>query len=787
MKAILAALLAALALAGCHGSSERGASGGELPPRFAAELSRTSHGVVHVKAADFAGIGYGLAFAFAQDNICMLADSLLTVRGERSRYFGPDAHATAPRNGEYGAALDFIDLRNEDSDFFFKAYLDLEQLRAGYAAGAPEIRQLLAGYAAGYNRYLRDNATRLPMACHDAPWVKPISVDDLYLMVAEKALHGSGEVFAASIVAAAQDLGNQSALPPAPRLAAPAASTPMPTAALPAPDLKASNALAVGRDYSANGAGMLLANPHYPWTSTDRFYQVHLTVPGQYDVMGVSLAGLPIVVIGFNKDVAWTHTVSKSVHFTTFALKPMADDTSHRQYQIDGVTQALVARTATIDVLQPDGRVLQKRKAFYFSQYGAVMAAPGGQLMVLGDANRNNTRLLQQWLAMGKADSVQSLKTQLDRIVGLPWINTVAADRYGQVLYADASVVPHVLPEQFASDCLLQADLLTFDGSRSACTWGSDGDAPPGIFGASHAPSMLRTDYVANSNDSYWLTNARQLLTGPPPSGFSPLYGPIDVAQHLRTRAGFIQIEEMLARKSRLVLDDLQTLVFADRIYAAELILPELLPACLGTSDVLLAQACSVLAAWDRKANLDSRGAVLFREFWNSAALLPNKWALPFDATDPLHTPRGIAPAALPAMLESLRAAALKLQGLGVPLDGRLGDYQGETRNGVRVPIHGAIGDIDGSYNSIHMASPLESTGYNNVAWGSSYIQLVTFVPEGPVARGLLIYGQSTDPRSPYYADQLPLYSNKEIPTLPFSANAITADPAFQWLVLSEP
>ena len=46
--------------------------------------------------ASFRGLGYGLAYAYAQDNVCMFADSLLTVRGERSQFFGADAHATRP-------------------------------------------------------------------------------------------------------------------------------------------------------------------------------------------------------------------------------------------------------------------------------------------------------------------------------------------------------------------------------------------------------------------------------------------------------------------------------------------------------------------------------------------------------------------------------------------------------------------------------------------------------------------------------------------------------------------
>lgn len=367
MKAQLLAACAAIFLTACSG---KGSNGGMPAPQYAAEITRTSYGVAHIQAKDFAGVGYGLAYSFAEDNICMLADSFLTVRGERSRYFGPDARATKPLNGEYGAALDFMDLRNEDSDFFFKGYLDIEKLRAGYAAGSSEIQQLLRGYAAGYNRYLRDHGARLPEACRNAAWVKPIGMDDVMLLIAEKVLHATGEVFAAEIVAAARDVsGNVTlALQKGPLDAAPSSAPFL----RPSQGEMASNALAIGKEASSNGRGILLGNPHYPWTSTDRFYQLHVTVPGIYDAMGVSLGGLPLVVIGFNKDLAWTHTVTKAVHFTTFRLA--RDGSDPMRYVIDGVPQWLESRTAAIDVLQPDGSLLKKSKAFYFSKLGAVMA-----------------------------------------------------------------------------------------------------------------------------------------------------------------------------------------------------------------------------------------------------------------------------------------------------------------------------------------------------------------------------------------------------------------------------
>jgi len=247
---------------------------------------------------------------------------------------------------------------------------------------------------------------------------------------------------------------------------------------------------------------------------------------------------------------------------------------------------------------------------------------------VLADPNRNNTRMVDQWIGLGSSASVQEMKASLDNVVGRPWVNTIATDRAGSTLYADASVVPRVGGDKFASDCLLVPPLLMFDGSRSACAWGQDAGALAGIYSPANGPWVILTDYVGNSNDSYWLTNPRALSLGPAPLGFSPLYGRTGVEQTLRTRMGFRQLDEMIAQRKKLQLVDLQELMFANRVYAAELILPQLLPLCVATAattDTALTPACNAPAAWDRRANLDSRGAVLFREFWNSATTIPGR------------------------------------------------------------------------------------------------------------------------------------------------------------------
>ncbi|QOY96832.1 acylase [Massilia sp. UMI-21] len=759
-------------------------------PHIKVDVARTTHGVPHVRATDFRSLGYGLAYAYAQDNVCMFADSVLTVRGERARFFGADARPRQRTGDEYGGGSGFMDLKNEDSDFFFKGYVDLDRLRADYAAGPAEPRQLLDGFAQGYNRYLKDHAGKLPAACAGAKWVKPISFDDMVLVVAEKALHASGQVFAADFVAGGRTPGETVRL-------AKLAPRKLDTRSLVAQleHLKrqgiGSNALAIGKEASSNGRGLLLGNPHFPWTTTDRFYQAHLTVPGRYDAMGVIIGGVPAVVIGFNRDVAWSHTVTTAYHFTTFRLALDAGDPTGTTYLYDGKRRKMTSKTVTVESVQPDGSVRQRSKTFYFSHQGAVIVRPEAGMdwsstaaFVLADPNRNNARMLEQWLGIGRAGSVRELKASIDKVVGLPWVNTIAADRAGNTLYADASVVPHMNTDKFINGCLLLEAALLFDGSRSSCGLGQDQGAPQGIYGPNNAPWMMRTDYVGNSNDSYWLTNPKALLTGPAPFGYSPLYGSVGVEQSLRTRLGFRQLEELLAQKRTLALADMQALAFSNRVHAAELVLPELLTACAGASDALVRQACTTLQAWDRRADVDSRGAVLFREFWSIASAIPDKWATPFDPADPVHTPQGVAPAAMPAMVAALRSAADKLQSLGVPFDGRLGDYQVEPRNGVRIPLHGGNGDEEGSYSSLTMATPLGSTGYVGVVWGQSYIQTVGFDAHGPVAQAVLTYGQSTDPKSPWYADQTAAYSRKEWPVLPFTQQKIKADPHYATMTL---
>src|SRR5439155_14035342 len=77
-----------------------------------AVIRRSAHGIPHIISRTWEGIGYGYGYAFAQDDICPMADDYVTVRAQRSRFFGPDATYAQRGNGTTP--------NNLNSDFFFQ-------------------------------------------------------------------------------------------------------------------------------------------------------------------------------------------------------------------------------------------------------------------------------------------------------------------------------------------------------------------------------------------------------------------------------------------------------------------------------------------------------------------------------------------------------------------------------------------------------------------------------------------------------------------------------------------
>lgn len=99
--------------------------------RYSAQIRRTEYGIPHVTAKDYGSLGYGYGYAFAQDNLCVMASWVVTLRGERSRYFGPRAASDDPIQPDDGQA------DNLTSDIYYKGLRESGVLRRTLARPAP--------------------------------------------------------------------------------------------------------------------------------------------------------------------------------------------------------------------------------------------------------------------------------------------------------------------------------------------------------------------------------------------------------------------------------------------------------------------------------------------------------------------------------------------------------------------------------------------------------------------------------------------------------------------------
>ena len=161
---------------------------------------------------------------------------------------------------------------------------------------------------------------------------------------------------------------------------------------------------------------------------------------------------------------------------------------------------------------------------------------------------------------------------------------------------------------------------------------------------------------------------------------------------------------------------------------------------------------------------------------------------MPFDPADPVNTPRGLNvgnAAIVTRVMGDLAQTVKYFADNGIPLDRPWGQVHFDTRNSEAIPIHGGSG-VSGVYNAITPSSLIPGVGFTPILGGSSYIQSVTFGPNGPDARAVLTYSQSTDPANPNYADMTKLYSDYGWVTLPFSQGDIRRDPNLKVLLLTE-
>lgn len=810
-------LLGCLILAGCQENN----SEPDPARHYDVTLTYTEQGVPHIKANDYASLGFGAGYAHAEENLCTLSEQIMKLRGEKSRWLGA---------GEQQ--------RNLLSDVGYRS-LDLPaQAAALYGKLAPDARDLVEGYVAGFNHSLagRTSPADYPSPCRGAEWVEPITPVQLLAYHLDLAQLASGRSFI-SAMASAQP---------------PATAGAQGRAALPAPALDpvslltsegiGSNGWALGADRSSNANSLLLGNPHFPWDGELRFFEQHLQIPGKLNVTGATMMGFPAILIGFNEQLGWTHTVSQSKRFTLYQLT--LDPANPLRYRYGDQWREMSQKEITVQVRQADGSLQPHVQTLYASHFGPMvnlaslsptLGWTSSSAVSFRDANAGNYKMLEQWLAMARAQSTPAFFEALAEHQGVPWVNTLLIDKTGQASYVDATQVPRLGAKAEAwwraASQTPQLAPIWLDGEGSVLLPGNDPDfewvdsgqtRAPGLVPLSQAPRQTRSDYVYNANSSHWLTNLAAPL-----EGYSILYGPEQTVRSPRTRynAQLISTPDAMGLTGsdrRFTLQSLQrVLTHNGSLFARELREP-LLARCqahpqiqLTSGPLDLTPSCNALANWDGEYQLESRGAHLMREWLTAFRTSGHRdikdalFAIPFDPAHGATTPRGLAPWSGapdedPALL-ALAQAQQRLQAAGIAPDAELGALQFVQKAAGLTPIALPGGNsFEGLFNMVQTNLPSRSSSdLANIVtgkavagttlrsldddgdgqpelryranYGSSFVLALQFDDAGPKAERFLSYGQSHDPESPHFTDQTELFARQQWQPMRFTEQEIAA------------
>jgi len=752
-------------------------------------LTRTTGGVANVSGGSFADVGFGIGYAQAQDDTCLLAETFLTVDGERSAFFGPEKTFT----NEFEGGAVFTNLY---SDLYWTSVRQNQTvsslLRLPYPQGpSTESREVVKGYAAGYNAYLKHiggSAGISNPACKGAAWVKPIKARDVWLRIYQV------DDLAGNSALGPEAEANPAYGPPAPlakkatraHRASAGIKTLNELAQIGHSDLVGSNGLAVGGEDSVNGGGVVLSNPHFPWRGSERLWEMNVEVPGRYHATGAGILGLPGINIGHNQNVAWTHTVA-TTDTLKFEFLPAA---ASGKYYWKGKTENIKKRTVTVQALE-HGELVPHSGTLYYSKYGPVFWE-GALAIAVADANATNLRGPDQWFAISKAENASQVIEAERTIQGVPWVNTIGADDKGNAFYTEISVASDLTKAFVSGPCNLSpGSLIGPYIDDAACEPPeSAGAITPGILAGNEEPALVRRDYVENSNNSFWLANANAPLTG-----FSPALGGEAQNPGMRAQTGIDMVAQRMGTNNGGVPTDgisstpgftaetMQDSWTKFRALPAERALPGLREICQnavsedgGVIDgVDVSGACPVLNAYSGNATLDDRGAWLFQEWFERA---PNGaagfWVHPWTVSDPVYTPNTLN-TSLQGSREALASAVSSMEARGLPLDADMREVQHAPKAGAP-PLPGCS-DGGNCYAAIGGTFPTPTSTQTEVTGGTGFVAFTELQSgQDPLSKALLAYSQSEDPTSPYYEDQTQRLSKNEWITLPWTPASVAED-----------
>jgi penicillin amidase len=339
-----------------------------------------------------------------------------------------------------------------------------------------------------------------------------------------------------------------------------------------------SNNWAVAPARTRNGAALLAGDPHLDLTLPSIWYEAHLVVPNALDEYGVTIPGLPAIVIGFTRDVAWSFTNVEADLIDRWG-ETVDDSVRPTRYRLDGAWVPL-----------------EIRAELYLGPTGDTIAVDTLRFTHRGPLQRvGRTWISLRWTALESASPWQTFRAAAHARTAREWLdamgsyqsppqNMLVADRSGTIAVRSTGRFPLRAGDGFGDRLL--------DGSTRASDW-------TGNWSVAEYPQAIAPPqgYLASANQE------------PQDPRDQPHYLGSDWPVPWRA----LRINRLLRSDSAVTPETMQRWQTDPASPRVDTLLPYFLRAA-GTSpaDTLAQRAAALLGAWDRRYTLDNEAAVLF-------------------------------------------------------------------------------------------------------------------------------------------------------------------------------
>ncbi len=506
-----------------------------------------------------------------------------------------------------------------------------------------------------------------------------------------------------------------------------------------------SNVWAFAPERTTSGNAILMRNPHLSWQAG--YYEAHITVPGKINYYGdFRIGGMFAIIGGFNERLGWSTTNNNPDLEEVYALKVDPEKEDH--YLLDGESHAL--RKQVVEVEFKDGTGLGVvKKEWLYTPHGPVIHHEDDNIYIVKTAGWNNFKRGEQFTRMMLANNLEEWKEAM-RIQAITSSNYTYADADGNIFYVWNAMTPKLNHE-------FLGDTVAHEAQKAATIWQE-------IVPFDELPQLQNPPggYLQNSNDPFYFTNlnAPMALDGFPDNFPEP---------RLRLRSQHSL--SLIHNDKKFSLEDIVKMKHSDRVLAADRLKEDLVEIIKDKSqDKRLLKAANRLAEWDNTASIESRGSVLFNNwFFTYRGMIgaQEMYATPWDAEKPTTTPYGISNADS-AFAAFERAIKLTKKRHG-KWDVKWGDVYRVRRGKVNEPVAGGSGTV-GNFRVLSFR-PYKKRKYSVVS-GDGWVFAVEFGDQ-PRAYSVLAYGQSNDRKSPHFDDQAKMFAEGKMKKVAFTEEDI--------------